>query len=303
MKIEKLLDNSIAIPSDIQFAAIVGGNPSNGARSPLLWNSVFEAFDSNRVMLPMDVSAENLKYLLDMLDSNSQFIGGSIAMPHKESVAQWLSLRGGKYISKEASTIGAVNCLYRNGEGRLCGTNTDGEGALISLKKMVQDLSGKKIIQLGVGGAGKAVAAYVSGALENGGKLVLSVRDSNSVEKFAGKIDAEIIQWPPRPQDLVDVDILINCTSIGSNCTQQIDGDVVNMSEYSPLAKLGDTKGEELSVLAMKHEAIVFDIIYDPSPTRLLEICSYHGHEVLDGSFMNLEQAIISFSYGTDCVV
>lgn len=300
MKLNNLLDNTITIPNNTEFAAIIGSNPSSGARSPLLWNAAFKAHGLDSRMFPMDVSLKNLEHLLDKLNSNSKFMGGAIAVPYKESVAQWLSNQGKLSISTEASAIGAVNCLYRNNEGHLCGTNTDGEGALASLRAKYPNLTGKKVLQIGAGGAGKAVATYIASSLGRGGQLTISVRNKGKVTSFADRINAELTNWPPDTRYLSDIDILINCSTIGSNTIQYIDGQYLNMSEYSPLASLGDTNSEKAAINVLRNKTIVFDIIYDPMPTRLLALCFDNGNSILDGSTMNLEQAIIAFSYATN---
>ena len=89
--VHKLIDNNISIPQS-KYAAIIGENPSAGARSPQLWNAAFRASSINAVMIPLDVSAENLYSLLDALQADLDFIGGAIAVPYKESVAEWLGL-------------------------------------------------------------------------------------------------------------------------------------------------------------------------------------------------------------------
>ena len=126
----KLVNNKVDLNNLKKFAAIIGSQPSKGARSPILWNSAFKKHGLNYLMVPLDVEKDNLFKLLDKLNFNKNFIGGSITTPHKVSVADWL----GNKISKEAAKIGAVNCLYRNEKEELIGTNTDGEAAVKSFE-------------------------------------------------------------------------------------------------------------------------------------------------------------------------
>ena len=160
-------------------------------------------------MHPIDVQAANLEAVLEGLATDPRFVGGAVTMPHKETIAAWL---GPDRLSPEAARIGAVNCLYRDDQGTLVGTNTDGEGALVSLERIAGPVAGKKVMLLGPGGAGKAVAAYLAGA---GAQVTLAARDPQSARDFAGKIGAKHIPMSAAPDALSSTDILVNCTSVG----------------------------------------------------------------------------------------
>ena len=55
-----LIENQIDISYLNQYAAIIGESPSKGARSPKLWNAVFESEKRNCRMIPLDVKRENI---------------------------------------------------------------------------------------------------------------------------------------------------------------------------------------------------------------------------------------------------
>ena len=61
--------------------------------------------------------------------------------------------------------------MFIQKKGILYGTNTDGEAALESLKKKFGSIKDKKILLIGFGGAGKAIAAYLSHYLKNKKKI------------------------------------------------------------------------------------------------------------------------------------
>ena len=106
------------------YAAIIGKNPSHGARSPQLWNSEYLLQESSIRMYPLDVEGNNFNILLEALSNDDDFIGGSIAAPFKEQAFDFLN----GFVTDEAAIIKSVNNLYRNEKGELCGHNTDGEG-------------------------------------------------------------------------------------------------------------------------------------------------------------------------------
>ncbi len=272
--IARLIGNLVADQSEKRFAAILGESPSKGARSPVLWNAAFHAHELDVCMVPMDISIERLSELLDKLDAESLFFGGAVAVPHKEAVAHWL----GDRITPEARAIGAVNCLFRNDEGRLVGTNTDGEGALRSFEACFGPVRGKRVLLMGSGGVGKAVAAYFKSALGNDGSLAISGR-SEAAKRFAANIECAWVEWGRRADLFPEVDVLMNCTSLGN-------GDSVGSSPVS---------AQELA--ALPPHTVVFDVIYQPAPTALLSMAAARGLRVLDGVAMNLEQAILAYHH------
>ena len=266
-----LIENKIDTSDLNQYAAIIGEQPSQGARSPKLWNAVFKSEDRNCRMLPLDVKEENIINLLNHLNNDNNFIGGAIAVPYKEVVAQWL----GDNITIEAKKIGAINCLYRNSDGLLSGTNTDGEAALQAFKDKFGSLENKSVMILGCGGAGKAVSSYFSSSSKN----TMLISRSESDKTYAGKIGSEWADWSNIDSHISDFDVLINCTSIGFG-EQEL---------HSPL--------NEYQIKNFKHSAIIFDIIYQPLKTQLIEMANKIGVSSLNGLAMNLEQAVLAFCY------
>lgn len=272
-----------------RYAAIIGRNPSQGARSPILWNAVFRELGIDAEMVPMDVPAAKLPALLRALQDDLRFMGGAIAIPHKEAVCAGLAASGHGRISQEARAIGAVNCLYRNEQRQLCATNTDGEGALRSLLFACGDLSGKIVLVIGLGGAGKAVAAYVARAVGKKGRVVLSFREPRFRSDLAAGITAQAVDWPPPPDMARSIEVVINCTTIGTG----------PQAAFTPLAALTDDN-ERISeqwLSGLRPDATVFDIIYDPAPSKLLRLATQQGFVTLDGGLMNLEQAVLAFHH------
>ena len=184
--IQDLITNNINLDDGKKFAAIIGLNPSNGARSPLLWNAAYSYYNVDTRMLPLDVTANNLTKLLYELERNVDFVGGAITIPYKEDVVNWL----GGNITDEAKKIGAVNCLYRNSKGELQGTNTDGEASLRTFVDEFGSVQNKIIMILGVGGAGKAVISYFS---DSANSIIVFSRSKDGQE-YAKKISIGLFE-------------------------------------------------------------------------------------------------------------
>ena len=271
-----LLSNSLDIPSKIPFAAIIGESPSQGARSPRLWNSAYRSLGVDTMMYPFDVSPDNLESLLGNLESNPYFVGGCVAVPYKENICQILS----NNVTPEALGIGAVNAIFRNSQGELCGTNTDGEAALKSLINENGTIADLSVLILGGGGAGKSLCPYVSKAVGETGSILLACRSNFPSEAQTKRLGLSgTVKWHEINSVAPTIDILINCTSVGHANSQA--SSPLSFAELESFSKL----------------TLVYDIIYDPLQTKLLEYANELNLRTLNGLAMNLEQAVLAFKY------
>ena len=269
---QDFLDNDPTI-STAKFAAILGLTPSKGARSPLLWNAAFTAASLDAAMVPMDVTPENLAGLVAALKADKRYIGGAVAVPHKQEIARLLDR-----LEPEAERIGAVNAIYRDGD-ELVGANTDGAGALSQIADALPDLASRKAVLIGLGGAGIAVAAYLAGAVK---ELLVANRTHAKAEEAAAKLGGRVsaAALPLTAELLSGCGVLVNCTSAGYQ-----DGDA-----GSPLGADADAL-----ISALPSDALVYDIIYQPSETPLMKLAAARGLKTQNGLGMNLDQAVIAF--------
>lgn len=305
------------------YAAILGESPSKGAKSPSLWNTAFKQIRLSGIMYPMDVAPEKLEEVVKRLREDKRFIGGAVTMPYKISIIPYLDT-----LEPEAERIGAVNCLYREGE-RLVGANTDGAGALWSLQQaMTEPLDSKTVLLLGTGGAGFAVAAYMATAVGKKGRLILSNRSHDRLNKIAGRLSdichiENILEWPVSLDRFGEVDVLINCTSIGFETLKRDETGAFTLKYYTPLGSVDDTVrvpcssdvekqylkastnlistnlARTMDILAAMEDPFVFDIIYQPEETALLYLARQIGYRTLNGAPMNIEQAVMAFEKAT----
>lgn len=266
-----LIDNEVAI-STRRFAAIIGLSPSKGARSPVLWNAAFAAGGIDAMMHPMDVTPSGLPALVEALKGDARFIGGAVAVPHKQAIAAHLDR-----LEPEAERIGAVNALYRD-NGDLVGANTDGAAALSQIEAMAGGgarLKARHALVVGLGGAGAAVAAYLAGRVAS---LHLVNRTPRTAKELARRLDAKAAAFPIPRDLLAATDLLVNATTLGHQ-----DGPQGSAVPGDMLAALPAT-------------AMVYDVIYQPSQTPLLAAAAARGLTTCNGLGMNLDQAVIAFT-------
>ena len=100
MELNSYLTNNISI-KEKNFALILGENPSQGARSPKLWNKVYRKLKKNIRMYPADINKKKLPQLIKYLKKNNNFLGGSVTMPYKEEIIRYLD-----NIDKDSKKIG-----------------------------------------------------------------------------------------------------------------------------------------------------------------------------------------------------
>ena len=307
-----------------KYAAILGESPSRGAKSPALWNAAFSKLELSGHMHPMDVLPENLPAAVDCLRNDESFIGGAVTMPYKITILPYLD-----NLEPEAEKIGAINCIYRDGR-KLVGTNTDGAGALWSLQQEIGSLEGKSVLLLGTGGAGFAVAAYVASALEQTGTLFLSNRSPQPLQTIAEKLKdickiKSLSGWPIATPK-TNIDIVINCSSIGFETLKNDENGIYTLKYYTPFGRIDDSirvsdedgaerefiqnaseaisenVGSCLSFLAALDRPFVFDVIYQPQETLFLSLAKVLGCNTLNGLAMNLEQAVVAFDKATSAI-
>lgn len=252
-----------------KYSAILGLNPSKGARSPKLWNKVYRKISLNERMIPIDILQKNFKKKFKLLKIDKNFLGGAVTTPYKETTFKALDTIKDKRIK----LIGAVNCLYRNKKNKLVGTNTDGEASLEVFKNEIKNKKINKLKNfaiLGYGGAGKAVVAYFSSYYKNS-KIIVFVRKKRN-KNFK---NVYFIKFKDFNKHVDKINAIINCTSVGF------------MNKKSPLT--------DFQVSLLKNCSVIFDIIYQPKITKLMAIAKKYNIFTFNGLKMNLEQAVIAF--------
>lgn len=257
---------------DKKYTAILGGNPSKGARSPILWNAVYKYMGSKIRMIPIDIKKKDIKKKFYHLTKDKNFLGGAVTMPYKETLAKLL----GKNLSKEAKKIMSVNCIFRK-KNNLFGVNTDGEASIKVFLSKFKSQKNKNILIIGLGGAGKAVSTYFCGKLLNKNKIYVSNRSANK-KSFSKKIKARWIDYKNIEKKIQIFDIIINCTSVG-----------FKSDKASPL--------NENLIKKVKKNSIIYDIIYQPKYTKLIRLAKKHNLKYYNGLEMNREQAVIAYKY------
>ncbi|KAJ0014174.1 hypothetical protein Pint_20643 [Pistacia integerrima] len=269
-----LLDlyNFRQIAADTKVHGVIG-KPIGHSKSPHLYNSAFRALGFNGIYLPLLV--DSVANFINTY-SSPDFVGYSYTIPHKED-----GLRCCDEIDPIAKEIGAISCMIRRPtDGKLMGYNVDYLGAIAAIEEALRTsngapasgspLAGKLFVVMGAGGAGKALAY---GGYEKGARVVVANRTYAKAKELAGKVGGQAITLDElkdfHPEEGM---ILANTTSVGMK----------PRIEDTPLPKE-----------ALKHYSLVFDAIYTPKWTRLLQEGKECGAIVVFGTEMFINQAFV----------
>lgn len=244
------------------------GMPLAHSKSPLIHNRALKLTGLPGTYLAWEIEPEGLANFVDTVRS-MPISGVSVTIPHKQAVMPLLD-----GLTLRAQAVGAVNTLFWHNQ-ELMGENTDVAGFLAPLKNLPS--VPESALVLGVGGAARAVFA---GLADLGVKNVLAcARDENKAQKPCADFNARFVPWDKRAQALSEVTLVVNATPLGMS------------GKYQDLSPLDDI------CLSPKH--IVYDLVYNPLRTKLLEQAENHGCRAIDGLEMFTAQAAEQFRLWT----
>ena len=269
--LESIVDNKVVLEEFHSLAFIVGATPSQGARSPRLWNAAFQAEGGGGEMLPLDVAQDQVVSVLKHLEADPRVIGVAIAAPYKSLAAELYR----EALTQAAAQCGSINLLFRLQNNRFVGSNTDGLAAFESLREVEPEVGRKQILLMGCGATGRAVAAVLGEQL-GAERLAIAHRNPTHAE-WISRLGATPWKFSKLSERLGSVDVLINCTTIGWG----------DNSDKAPLS--------EAEIGLLPTSSLVFDVIYQPDPSQLLRLARKRGLKTLSGSRMNLLQASMAF--------
>lgn len=191
--------------------------------------------------------------LSEILKENNNLRGLNITIPYKESIIPFLDR-----VDKEAKTIGAVNTVKINRDGKLIGYNTDHYGFAQSLADYLP-IKEKTALILGTGGAAKAIA-YVLDTMNFDYRFVSRAKteDNLSYEDLNNTIISNHF-------------LIVNCTPVGT---------FPRADEFP-----------DIPYQFLTSDHLLFDLIYNPRETEFLKMGRAKNARVSNGLKMLAYQA------------
>ncbi len=261
------------------------GNPVAHSLSPQLHQPALDALDQDARYIRVEVEIGKVSEAFEKMHA-AGIEGINVTVPHKLE-----ALEACHKVDPAAASMGAVNTIVFDHEGKRTGFNTDGPGFARAIREEFGvDLGDLKVIIVGAGGgAGRAIATQC--VLENCPQIILVNR---TLEKIEGMMEDLLRLGQPEtlegPRDRISTialddtgleeaiaasELIINTTSVG-----------LKSVDPSPFP----------SHWVEPHH-LVYDTIYNPERTRLLRDAESHSARVANGLSLLIHQGALSLEY------
>ena len=249
------------------------GDPVSHSLSPAMHNAAFKSLSMDNVYIAYKVSSHELESSVESLRT-VKISGFNVTIPHKTAVLQYLD-----EVDLLSRKAGAVNTVA-NIDNKFKGFNTDIQGFLKPLLNRSIDFRGLSVLLFGAGGSARAVVTSLSNV--NGiSKLVVANRTYSKSLELSKLADLQGLTCSVSMIEEAKVmakrfDLIVNATSVGLQSNESIldSGDIDESST-------------------------VYDLVYRPVMTKLLENAREKGARVIYGYEMLLEQGAQAFEIWT----
>ncbi|MEX8518841.1 MAG: shikimate dehydrogenase [Leptothrix sp. (in: b-proteobacteria)] len=226
------------------------GHPVAQVRAPEVFNPLFQAHGVNAVLVPAHVAPERLEAFVRGVPGAANMDGLWLTIPHKTAVMDLLGR-----IDRLGQRAGAVNAVRRLADGTLEGALFDGLGLLKSLGQLGVATTGRRVLLVGTGGAGMAIA--VSLAEQALAELALfdvaPARAATVAQRLAPGAACPVTAAVS--SDPAGFDVVIHATPLGLNANDPLPFDVSRLD----------------------FGATVVDILMKPYATPLQRACDARG--------------------------
>ena len=251
------------------------GYPLTHSLSPAMQNAAIRHAGLDFVYIAAEVPPKDLATAVQGFRA-MKFRGFNVTIPHKSAIIKLLDK-----IDDDAAAVGAVNTVV-NDDGVLTGFNTDVFGFLDGLAECDVKAAGKSAAIFGAGGAARAVVRGLCN--ENIAQIFVGARNADKAAAFADDFGENVRggDWSSRNfvEFLANADIVVNTTPLG------MAGKFADEMPPCPLEKL-------------RRDAFIYDIVYNPKQTKLLQAANARGYRTQNGMRMLAAQGAAAFRLWT----
>jgi shikimate dehydrogenase len=235
------------------------GDPIEQVRSPEMITAEMTGRGHDAVLVPMHVLPADFDAFLPHLLRMRNLGGLVFTIPYKARACAFASELG-----PQARIVGAINALARGAHGRWRGEIFDGQGCVAAFRRRGIALRGKRVMLIGAGGAGSAIAAAV--AFEAPASFTIFDADAARAHSLAAAVTREVVdaRVSAGPVTVEGIDVLLNATPVG----------------------MLDDARMPIEAHALPRELVVFDAIVKPERTPLLALAERCGCTTVRGREM-----------------
>jgi shikimate dehydrogenase len=249
------------------------GHPIAQVRSPEMFTAEFRRRGVDAILVPMHVLPEDFAVLVPQLQRLQNLGGLVFTIPYKVQACALAETLGG-----QAQAVGAINALAKGADGRWRADIFDGLGCVEAFRRRSISFAGKRVMLLGAGGAGSAIAVAIGS--ERPSALRIFDVDAGRADALARKVALASpgVQVTAGAPTLSGVDILLNATPVG-------------MLEDARMP---------FEVATLPRGMVVFDAIVKPERTPLLDLAqacgctTIYGREMMRGQISRMVDFFIA---------
>jgi shikimate dehydrogenase len=208
------------------------GYPTESFKAPMIYNPYFAQAGIDTLVVPMGCKPDYFAPFLRAVFSLENIRGALITMPHKVSTVDLLD-----EASPTVRIANSCNAVKRNAAGQLVGDMFDGEGFVRGVLRKGCVLQGARVLVVGAGGVGSAIAASLAAA--GIGAITLFDARAESAEGLGARIRAHYpaIAVSTGSKDPAGFDVVVNATPMGMNEGDELPVDV---SRIAPSTFVGE---------------------------------------------------------------
>jgi len=245
----------------------VVGDPIDHSLSPLI-HSKFGALNGVEIdYQPFHVVQKDLiEFIKDFFNKGGH--GLNITLPHKLNCVHAADI-----LSSEVELLGAANTLSKNQDEQIVASSTDGLGLIRDCSDKNIEISNKRVLILGAGGASQSIIPAI--ARMNPAKLMIDNRSRNKIAILLEKFSS--FKLEPFEQNDEPIDLLINATSAA--LSGPFDWDIQDQ---------------------LNKETIFYDLSYGKASENFFSWSSQFSKNRFDGTGMLIAQAAFSFQLWFD---
>lgn len=244
------------------YAEVIG-DPIKHSKSPIIHRFWLEKLGIKADYRATAVSPDDLAAFIERRRADPAWRGCNVTIPHKVAMLDLVADPGGV-----RDSIGAMNTVVRGEGGGLFGTNTDAAGFYAPIADL--DLTDAPVAIVGAGGAARAILFALSRM--GVGKVTILNRSPLKAAALLSRLGlkGDALALNAR---LPAAKLLVNTSALG-------------MEGQPPL---------DIDLLPLPTDAVVYDIVYAPLHTPLLDAAEARGLETIDGLEMLVGQAAAAF--------
>lgn len=239
------------------------GDPVAQVKAPEVYNRLFAEHGIDAVLVPLKLPPAALADFLEGGMAAENVGGFWVTIPHKPALAEMLQPK-----DPVAQVANAVNAVRKQPDGTFDAALFDGIGFVKGLDHFGIPVTGRKVLVVGAGGGGHAVAAAI--AQRKPAKLAIHNRTRERAQGLVNRLepivgDAAVVVDSSDP---AGYDLVVNCTSQGLKPTDALPFDAQRVDQ----------------------DAAVVDIIMTKEPTPVLKACRARGVRAEAGFEMLVQQ-------------